>query len=85
MNLCRGCNTDFGRLSAFDAHRTGRHAYTFREGMRMDPPREDGRRCLDEEEMEARGFVRNAYGRWSLVSESERTRLRAIPRVRVRS
>jgi hypothetical protein len=69
MNLCRACNNDLGSVTAFDAHRTGRHAYSFSEGLRMDPLREDGRRCLDEDEMEARGFVKNGRGGvWPLVS-----------------
>jgi hypothetical protein len=66
MNLCRGCGQDFGSVKAFDAHRVGVHAYTYTEGLAMDPPREDGRRCLSVEEMEAAQFVRNSRGRWSL-------------------
>jgi hypothetical protein len=66
VNLCRACGQDFGSVSAFDAHRVGKHAYTYDEGMGMDPPRTDGRRCLSVEEMEAAQFVRNARGRWSL-------------------
>ena len=61
-------------MSAFDAHRVGKHEYTFREGMAMTPSREDGRRCLDEEEMLARGFVSNARGRWSLEKRLLSTR-----------
>ena len=53
MNLCTSCKTDFGSVTAFDAHRVGVHEYTFNEGLYMDPPREDGRRCLGEDELEA--------------------------------
>jgi hypothetical protein len=49
----------------FDRHRTGQHEYTFAEGLEMDPPREDGRRCLDAEEMTALGWVLDKRGRWS--------------------
>lgn len=74
MNLCGSCRLDFGSVAAFDAHRIGRHEYTFKEGLYLDPPREDGRRCLDEEEIaaavDASGaslFVRNGHGKWSLA------------------
>ena len=63
-NLCRSCGLDFAYLSAFDGHRVGEHDYTFAEGLRMDPPREDGRRCLGEDEMVARGWHVDRYGRW---------------------
>ena len=69
MNLCRSCEQDFGSVRAFDAHRVGRHAYTFAEGQRMEPPRADGRRCLSVAEMEAEGFVRNGRERWSLATD----------------
>lgn len=64
MNGCRACGQDLGSLSAFDAHRRGTHDYTFVEGLRMDPPREDGRRCLDVDELEAAGWRRDRHGRW---------------------
>ena len=73
MNLCSACGEDFGGIGAFDAHRVGKHAYDFSEGLKMDPPREDGRRCLDVDEMEQQGFVRNARGSWS----EEKTLVRA--------
>jgi hypothetical protein len=69
MNLCRSCGEDFGSAKAFDAHRVGVHVYTYSEGAAMDPVRDDGRRCLSAEEMEAGdAFVRNALGRWSLAA-----------------
>jgi hypothetical protein len=64
LNLCVTCGLDFGSVSAFDAHRVGKHAYTFIEGMRMDPPREDGRRCLSLDELQERGWAEDSRGRW---------------------
>lgn len=70
MNLCTSCGVDFGSVKAFDAHRIGKHGYTFKEGLYMDPPREDGRRCLDEEEMAGSSvFALNAFGKWSLTND----------------
>lgn len=83
MNLCTTCQQDFGSVAAFDRHRVGVHAYTFSEGMRMVPPRDDGRRCLDVSEIEAlldkhgrRVFVRSSRGTWSLGSALEGARRR---------
>lgn len=74
LNYCRSCQKDFSSVSAFDSHRFGRHEYTSSEGLRMDPPREDGRRCLTTREMttpEADSgvpvFGLNKFGRWSLT------------------
>lgn len=64
MNLCSPCGRDFASVGAFDRHRVGRHAYSFTQGLQLEPPREDGRRCLDLEEMSARGFERDRRGRW---------------------
>jgi hypothetical protein len=72
--LCRACGLDFGSVSAIDAHRVGKHAYTFREGLDMEPLREDGRRCLDPDELEAHGLVLNSRGGWSLAGHLERGR-----------
>jgi len=66
LNFCTTCGLDFGSVRAFDAHRVGKHGYLYEEGLRMVPPRMDGRRCLSVPELEARGFVTNNYGRWSL-------------------
>jgi hypothetical protein len=67
MNACGACGLNFGSVAAFDAHRFGRHGYTYSEGLRMDPPRKDGRRCVTPEEIaESSLFVQNAHGRWSL-------------------
>jgi hypothetical protein len=58
MNLCRACREDFGSLSAFDAHRIGRHEALW------SPEREDGRRCLDAGELSERGWHQDRHGRW---------------------
>jgi hypothetical protein len=47
--LCSACGKDFGGVRAFDLHRVGKHAYSY------SPERPDGRRCLSEQEMLARG------------------------------
>jgi hypothetical protein len=64
MNLCRACGEDFGSVSAFDAHRTGTHEYALAKGFRMEPPRDDGRRCLEADELERAGWHRDSRGRW---------------------
>ena len=48
----------------FDRHRVGRHAYTYQEGLRLDPPQEDGRRCLSVNEMEQLNWELDQKGRW---------------------
>jgi hypothetical protein len=71
MNLCTSCNQDFSSVRAFDSHRTGRHAYTSTEGLRMNPPREDGRRCLAAHEMHiSPRFSLDVRGRWTLTSDA---------------
>lgn len=55
-NQCGLCGNDFVSVSMFDQHHVGVHGYTFEQGLRFDPPVEDGRRCLDPEEMEAKGW-----------------------------
>lgn len=64
MNLCRACGQDFSSVGLFDRHRTGRHAYTFAEGLRMDPPVDDGRRCLDLSDMRSLWWEPNERGAW---------------------
>jgi hypothetical protein len=46
MNLHASCGGDFTSVRLFDAHRVGAHAYLYAEGLKREPPREDGRRCL---------------------------------------
>jgi hypothetical protein len=64
MNLCRTCDQDFGSVELFDRHRVGTHSYTYSEGARMDPPRDDGRRCLGIVEMREKGWALDKRGRW---------------------
>jgi hypothetical protein len=64
MNVCRSCGRDFASARAFDAHRTGKHAYTYAEGLQFQEPRTDGRRCLTPDEMKATGWERDRWGRW---------------------
>jgi hypothetical protein len=65
VNQCGACGENFGGLTAFDAHRVGKHEYTYSEGLAMTPPVEDGRRCLPPAELELEGFTTNARGSWS--------------------
>jgi hypothetical protein len=46
LNGCTGCGQDFTSTSLFDRHRVGRYEYTYEQGLSLDPPQEDGRRCL---------------------------------------
>lgn len=62
MNLCRSCGLDFGSVSAFDAHRVGKHAYTFEQGLVSG--RVDGRRCLTADELLGHRWTRDSRGRW---------------------
>jgi hypothetical protein len=57
-NFARCCGRDFVSVRAFDTHRVGVHAYTFAEGMALEPPREDGRRCMADEELIEAGLAR---------------------------
>jgi hypothetical protein len=50
-NGCSGCGYDFTSTRLFDAHRVGRYE-----------PFE--RRCLDVEEMQAKGWEQDERGRW---------------------
>lgn len=74
MNLCRSCGSDFTSLETFDAHRVGTHEYTFGEGLKLEPPVEDGRRCLDADEMRGRGWAQDSKGRWVNTTRAERAR-----------
>jgi len=79
MNLCGACGEDFGSVTAFDAHRVGVHSHTYTEGLRMKPPREDGRRCLSVAELEGSSrFERNRRGAWSLSADLSRARMLRI-------
>jgi hypothetical protein len=69
LNLCRSCSTDFASVEGFDRHRIGTHAYTLTEGLRMDPPKEDGGRCLSPAEMPEAGTEVDDRGRWRIARE----------------
>jgi hypothetical protein len=59
---------DFTSLRLFDAHRVGSYAYDW------SPDHEDGRRCLDADEMQALGWQQDDKGRWYDPVHRERTR-----------
>jgi len=64
LNYCRSCGQDFSSIKMFDWHRVGVHSYTYSEGIKMTPMREDGRRCLSVDEMRAKGWTLNDRERW---------------------
>ena len=64
--LCRGCDTDFASLTAFDRHRTGTFDYDYEKGVLMDPPRYDGRRCRSYDEMESKKMELDKNGSWCI-------------------
>ena len=83
MTECSVCGLLFAGTSAFDAHRVGKHAYLYSEGLRMDPPREDGRRCLASAEMAAaHHLVLDGSGQWRLVLSQKQ--LASLARLRQR-
>jgi hypothetical protein len=82
MNRCATCGLDFSSVRAFDTHHVGKHQYTHEEGVAMKPPRDDGRRCLTEDELRAAGFSHNARGRWGLTADMVRARQRFSARPR---
>jgi hypothetical protein len=74
LNGCSECRCDFASVGAFDDHRVGSYAFRYAHGLRFDIPREDGRRCMDEDEMVAAGLELDARGRWRDPASAERTR-----------
>jgi hypothetical protein len=64
-------------------HRTGTHEYMFREGLAMNPLREDGRRCLDPDEFEGLELRETRMGveRWGVVVSEKQ--LAGIARMRL--
>jgi hypothetical protein len=64
--------------AALSARSTGTgpvfHAWTHIEGLRLDPPRDNGRHCMDTDEMADAGMELDARGRWSIVGDAERIR-----------
>jgi hypothetical protein len=74
LNLCGSCRRDFTSLELFDAHRVGKHKYSYSEGLELSPIREDGRRCLSDDEMTGRGWLRDVRRRWLNLARAERGR-----------
>jgi hypothetical protein len=66
-NGCSACGEDFTSLELLDAHHMGDHALDW-------PEHEDGRRCLDAEEMTGRGWVQNFERRWLNPARAYRAR-----------
>lgn len=75
MNFCRSCGRDFSSVANFDRHRVGKHEYTYSEGLKFDPPVEDGRRCLYVHELEMLGLRLDKHGRWSDPTKAAAARL----------
>jgi hypothetical protein len=69
LNGCGQCHQDFTSLRLFEAHRVGDQGLDYTE-------HENGRRCLDTEEMQTRGWTQNDKGRWYDPAEAERARER---------
>ena len=67
----------FSSVEGFDRHRVGKHEYTYSEGLKFDPPVEDGRRCLYVHEMEGLGLSLDKNNRWSDPTKNPGGRLRA--------
>ena len=80
MTECSTCGLRFSGTSAFDAHRVGRHAYTFTQGLALEPPVEDGRRCLDLDELRRAGMELDPRGRWRVVASEKQ--LAGLARIR---
>jgi hypothetical protein len=76
VNLCTACGLDFASVRGFDRHRVGVHAYTHEEGLRRDQSVGNGRRCLNQLELQERGFAVDQRGRWTIAAEAEQARLR---------
>jgi hypothetical protein len=63
-NGCTRCGSDFTSTLLFDRHRIGAYEPGNYKGSLADWTPELGRRCLDEDEMEAKGWELNDRGRW---------------------
>src|SRR6266508_6628738 len=78
LNECVSCGGDFASLRLFELHRIGKYPQTgpadyldrLRAGLIASeddwrPTPEFGRRCLDVEEMAAKGWAKDDRGRWA--------------------
>ena len=63
-NGCSGCGQDFTSTKLFDLHRTCSYGSGEYLGNPADWTPGLGRRCMDAEEMEAKGWELNDRGRW---------------------
>ena len=63
MNLCRACDQDFSSLTGFDSHRVGREADDY------SPEHPNGRRCLTQTELLAKGMHLDRFGRWRMAGK----------------
>lgn len=79
MNLRRSCSTDFSSVAAFDRHGTGTHEYTSLEGVQLG--REDGRRCMDDDEMMGVGMELDSRGRWRIIPSASQEAFYAASKV----
>jgi hypothetical protein len=64
LNGCTGCGQDFSSTLLFDGHRIGAYEPGNYQGNLADWNPELGRRCMDAEEMESRGWTQDDNGRW---------------------
>jgi hypothetical protein len=60
-NYRRSCGEDFTSTRLFDEHRVGKNDYLYDP---WDESKADGRRCLNTEEMIAKGWKQNEGGYW---------------------
>jgi len=65
VNWCASCGQDFTSLEYFDRHRVGEHGLDW-------PEHENGRRCLDIDELGASGFRRDDAGHWFDPARAQR-------------
>ena len=73
LNFCSSSEEDFASVAAIDQHRVGKHAYTYSEGVKMTPMREDGRRCLHPSDV---GVTLDGRGRWHDAKKAATARTR---------
>ena len=75
LNACCACGHDFAGLTYFDQHRVGRYEPLESGAARIpEAGTAPGRRCLDEEELEAKGLSLDGNGRWTAVAKAEQAR-----------
>jgi hypothetical protein len=51
-------------VTGYDKHRVGKHAYLF------DADHLDGRRCLDPDELRAKGYTQDSRGLWRMPARA---------------